>query len=221
MTRGGSGPMNWVARNAAPGRRTATPTPSASVTDLSAAAVSVLSRGLALFALPPDGRRPMPGWQQRCTSDPDLVRRWVETGHNVGVGCRASGVVGIDLDRPDGGPDGIATFTAVCTRHGQDWPDTLTTATPRRSLHLYFRVPSGRTICSTSGARSALGPGIDTRGPGRRSGGYLLGPGSLVGGIPYVIERDTSVTELPTWLADLLDRRDGRQRVTRDAPETI
>ena len=35
-------------------------------------------------------------------------------GANIGVGCRASNIVGIDLDRHDSGPDGIATFAALC-----------------------------------------------------------------------------------------------------------
>ncbi|WP_367621056.1 bifunctional DNA primase/polymerase [Streptomyces olivoreticuli] len=54
---------------------------------------------------------------------------------------------------------------------------------------------------SSSGGRTALGPGIDIRGPGRRSGGYLVGPGSVVGGIPYVIARDVPVLPLPAWIA--------------------
>jgi hypothetical protein len=65
--------------------------------------------------------------------------------------------------------------------------------TPSGGLHLYLRVPGDCTIGSVSGGRTALGPGIDVRGPGWRSGGYLIGPGSSVDGTPYVITRDFSV----------------------------
>lgn len=53
--------------------------------------MAAAARGLALFPLPAGGRVPGPGWHDRCTSDPDLVRRWLVDGHNLGVGCRASG----------------------------------------------------------------------------------------------------------------------------------
>jgi hypothetical protein len=53
--------------------------------------------------------------------------------------------------------------------------------------------------------RAGLGPGIDVRGPGRRRGGYLAGPGSIVDGTTYVITRDAAIAPLPAWLAALLD----------------
>ena len=39
-----------------------------------------------------------------------IGRTWVP-GDNTGIGCRASGVVGIDLDR-HGGPGGVAVFAS-------------------------------------------------------------------------------------------------------------
>lgn len=169
-----------------------------------AAALAAAARGLALFPLPQGGRRPAPGWQRQCTTDPDRVALMAAAG-NVGVGCRASRVVALDLDRHAGGANGAASFAAACASHGTSWPDTFTVRTPHGGMHLYFRVPAGRVIGSTSGGRSGLGPGIDTRGPGRYSGGYLVGPGSIVDGAPYVIERDTAIQELPAWLSSLLE----------------
>ena len=46
-----------------------------------------------------------------------LARTWPD-GANIGVGCRASGVIGLDLDRHDGGPDGVAVFAALCRVYG-------------------------------------------------------------------------------------------------------
>lgn len=57
---------------------------------------------------------------------------------------------------------------------------------------------------SVSGGRSRLGPGIDVRGPGRGGrGGYLVGPGSVVGGGSYVIALDVPIQLLPDWLTEL------------------
>jgi len=168
------------------------------------AAVDLVERGLAVFPLPPGGRRPdAGGWSSRCWTDPDRVRRWWREGDNIGVGCRASSVVGLDLDVGGAGRDVLA---ALAARLGEPWPDTLTVTSPSRGAHLYFRVPVGSTIASVSGGRTALGPGIDIRGPGRGSGGYLIGPGSVVGGVRYVIERDLPVAPLPSWIAVLLTR---------------
>jgi hypothetical protein len=166
-----------------------------------AAALTAVHRGLAVFALPAGGRRPEPGWHRRCTTDPAAVRRWWVAGYNIGVGCRASDVVGLDLDhRP--GIDGTAVFAAMCAAHRVDWPDTFNVATPH-GRHLYFRA-GGRPIASASGRRSPLGLGVDIRGPGHRYGGYLVGPESIVDGQPYRIARDTAIRDLPPWLAAAL-----------------
>ena len=100
-----------------------------------------------------------------------LARTWPD-GANIGVGCRASGVIGLDLDRHDGGPDGVAVFAAPCRVYGQPWPDTLTVATPHDGRHLYFRIPPGTAAASTI----SRWPGIDIRASGYRTGGYLAGP---------------------------------------------
>jgi len=169
-----------------------------------AAALAAAGRGLALFPLPPGARLPTPGWQRQCTTDPGKVARLAALG-NLGVGCRASDVVALDLDRHPGEANGIARFAAACAAAGARWPDTFTVATPHGGLHLYFAA-AGRPIPSISGGRTGLGPGIDTRGPGVRSGGYLLAPGSHVAGGLYALEHDAPVAVLPEWLAPLLDR---------------
>ncbi|WP_369228563.1 bifunctional DNA primase/polymerase (plasmid) [Streptomyces sp. R39] len=171
-------------------------------TSTTAAAVDLVRRGLAVFPLPAGGRRPAGGgWHARCVTEPSRIRAVWREGDNIGVGCRASRVVGLDLD-VDG--DGQGVLAALATRVGEDWPDTLTVRTPSGGPHLYFRVPGDCAIASVSGGRTALGPGIDVRGPGLRSGGYLIGPGSAVNGMPYAITRDVPILELPGWIAERL-----------------
>jgi hypothetical protein len=155
-----------------------------------------LNAGLAVFPLPPGGKVAQPGQLARATTDLEVLVSWWRTGDNIGIGCRASDVVGIDLDRHPSKPDGVARFRALCTAHAgsrdsDGWPHTLTVATPTGGRHLYFRA-GGHPITSISGGVSALGPGIDTRGPGYRTGGR------------YTIVNPAPITDLPAWLFELL-----------------
>lgn len=165
-------------------------------------AQAAVRRGLAVFPLPAGGRVPEPGWQRRATRDEAALPELLADGRNIGVSCRASGVVALDLDVHD--DDGQAVLAELAARLGEPWPETLTVATPSGGRHLYFAAPDGCTIGSVSGGRSPLGSGIDVRGPGRRSGGYLVGPGSVVGGLAYTVVRDAPVASLPSWIGQRL-----------------
>ncbi|MFB7592337.1 bifunctional DNA primase/polymerase [Streptomyces sp. NPDC056169] len=169
------------------------------------AARTAIGRGLAVFPLPIGGRVPERGWQRQATLLPERLPELL-TGRGVGIGCRASHVVALDLD-VHGDNDGSGVLAALADRLGEKVPETFTVATPSGGRHLYFRAPMGCTIGSVSGGRTALGPGIDVRGPGHRSGGYLVGPGSVIGGRPYVIALDVPVAPLPAWIADRADRQ--------------
>ncbi len=164
-----------------------------------------LGYGLAVFALPALGRMPAPGWQDRCLADPAAVAACWRAGDNVGVGCRASNVVVLDLDHHrDQAVDGVARLAAVCEQLGEEWPVTLTVATPSGGRHLYFRAPPHRVVLSASGARSPLGPGVDVRAPGRRLGGYVLGPDSRTPAGRYTVAVDVPVAPMPPWLVEVL-----------------
>jgi hypothetical protein len=158
---------------------------------------AALGRGLAVFPIPPGQRKASPAWQLRASTDPG--QPW-PAGSNVGVGCRASGVVVLDLDRKNS-VDGVATLERLCAAHEQPWPQTFTVATANGGLHLYFTAPPARVVVSSIGI---LGPGIDVRAPGRMSGGYVLGPGSVVGNRAYAVVKDLPIAPAPHWLALLL-----------------
>lgn len=157
-----------------------------------------LAAGLAVFPLPAGAKRAEPGWHRQATTDPDVVASW-PADTNIGVGCRASGVVGLDLDRKDS-VDGVDTLRALCAAARWPWPDTFTVATAHGGLHLYFAAPAGLVVPSTIGRW----PGVDVRAPGVRLGGYLVGPGSTVDGRPYTVTRDLPIAPLPRWLAEKL-----------------
>jgi hypothetical protein len=160
---------------------------------------TLTGRGLAVFPISAGQREAPPGWQQRASRDPH--QPWPASA-NLGVGCRASGIVVLDLDRKNG-HDGISTLTKICDGHGQPWPGntTYTVSTPNDGLHLYFLAPPGIAIASTIGQ---LGPGIDVRAPGWHRGGYVLGAGSFTAAGPYLACRDEPIAALPAWLIPLL-----------------
>ena len=157
-----------------------------------------LAAGLVVFPLPAGAKRAAPGWPRQVTTDPAVAAGWPDDA-NIGVACRASNVVGLDLDRKDG-VDGVDTLRALCAAARWPWPDTLTVATPSGGRHLYFAAPAGVVVPSSIGRW----PGIDVRAPGQRLGGYLVGPGSTVDGRPYTIIRDLPIAPLPRWLATRL-----------------
>ncbi|MBC7301031.1 MAG: bifunctional DNA primase/polymerase [Nocardia sp.] len=173
----------------------------------------LLDRGLSVFPLPAGAKVAAQGWQHTLVAgSPEEVRAGWPPGANIGIGCRASGIVGIDLDRHthggvNAGIDGVSQFAAVCQRWGLPRPVTLEVATPNCGRHLIFRVPPGLFVASVSGGTSRLGPGIDIRGPGRALGGYLAGPGSVIDGREYTIEVDAPIAILPGWIAALIGRR--------------
>lgn len=180
-----------------------------------ALAALLLGQGLALFPIPAGSKVAPAGWHGRVTVDPDVVAAW-PAGINVGVGCRASTIVGVDLDRKDH-VDGVVTFQALCAAARRPWPVTFTVATPH-GVHLYFRAPAGVVVPSSINRW----PGVDIRSPGRRLGGYLIAPGSVVAGCVYTVTRDTPVVPLPPWLEGAMPpgvvRDPGRSSTSRTPP---
>lgn len=172
-------------------------------TDPSAA----LAAGLAVFPLPAGAKRAAPGWPSQATTDPTVVARW-PAGANIGVSCRASNVVGLDLDRKNG-VDGVDTLRALCAAARWPWPNTLTVTTAHSGLHLYFRAPAGVVVPSSIDRW----PGIDIRAPGQRLGGYLVGPGSVVDGQPYTISQNLPIAPLPRWLTTALTHQESAAAV--------
>jgi Bifunctional DNA primase/polymerase, N-terminal len=167
------------------------------------AALSLASRGFAVFPLRPGTKVPAVrrDWEGQATADPARLRQIVRPGANVGVACGPSGLLVLDLDvakeQPGTGPDpdeprhGAEALRALAA--GRELPPTLTVATPTGGRHLYYRAPRGMRLRNTVGR---LGPLIDTRA----EGGYVVGPGSIVDGRSYRVIADIPVASLPHWL---------------------
>jgi hypothetical protein len=170
------------------------------------AALAMAARGWHVFPCVANGKRPVlrGNWQQHATTDPDRIRRWWEgTSYNIGVSCGPSGLVVIDLDvdKDASGADGADSLARLCARVGQPRPSgTLTVCTPSGGTHLYF-LAAGRPVRNSAGR---LGPRIDVRA----DGGYVVGPGSRIGGRTYEVRGDAFPRPVPEWIIDALTAPD-------------
>ncbi|MGW4638034.1 bifunctional DNA primase/polymerase [Sphaerisporangium sp. NPDC004334] len=187
--------------------------------DLTRYALAAASRGWHVFPLTPGDKRPLRGftnWERHATTDPELIRRtWTRGPFNIGIACGPSRLVVLDLDTPKPGEhppptwdlpgvaDGFDVLALACEQTGQPLPtlETFQVRTRRGGTHLYYAAPAGSTLGNTSGK---LGWLIDTRA----TGGYVVGPGSVVnladGAGRYEVIHPADPASLPGWLAERL-----------------
>jgi hypothetical protein len=149
-------------------------------------ALALTARGWHVFPCAPGGKRPAlrGNWQHLATTDPARICRWwARLPYNIGISCGPSGLVIIDLDIAKDSADdesagpvsGTESLTDLCEWRGQPYPSaTFTVRTPSGGTHLYFQAPARKIRNSAS----RLSPLIDTRA----NGGYVIAPGSRVGG---------------------------------------
>lgn len=174
---------------------------------LAAAAIAAARRGCAVFPCRPGDKRPaVRQWEERACADPEQVARyWPRGQHNVGIACGPSRLVVLDLDAGGHAPlpgdwgelagirDGRDVLAQLAEWAGQPWPQTFTVTTPNGGWHCYFKAPPGAEVRNSAGH---LGPLVDVRG----RGGYVVGPGSMIGGRTYEVLDSRAPVPLPAWL---------------------
>lgn len=139
-------------------------------------ALALAARGFRCFPLPSGAKAPPPkGWKDLATNDADkLAAIFADRPEaNVGVATGA-GLLVLDVDPKRGGLQSLGALEMA----GVDIGDTFTVDSANGGIHLYFRVED-----EVRNSVDSPGPGLDLRG----SGGYVVGPGSQVGGRPYRI----------------------------------
>lgn len=169
-------------------------------------ALSHAAKGYYVLPVVPDGKSALSKhWQVLATRDPAAITRWW-TDHpdaNPAIHTGKSGVLIADLDVKNGaqGPEIWAEWTAS---HQVDpgWP---LADTPTGGRHLCYRTTG------EFGNRVGMLPGVDVRA----GNGYVLAPGSVVGGRRYAspdggfaLPSVSDLPGLPEAVAALVGRRD-------------
>jgi hypothetical protein len=107
-----------------------------------------------------------------ATTDTAIMTAWWTRWPEALIGVTTGELIGcvvLDIDRKDGGPDGLVTLGKIdCPI----LPLTPTVYTASGGMHLYFVRPEGG-LRNTNGERGrGIGPGLDWRG----DGGYVILP---------------------------------------------
>jgi Bifunctional DNA primase/polymerase, N-terminal len=192
-----------------------------SITDIFAVAHWLQKRhGLYLFAVDHPGRpecggshrecdgqrgkHPRGRWSRLATLSPRIISAQLADGPwNLGVACKQSGLLVVDEDRP-------GAFAAFAASIGQAVEPTFTVSTAK-GRHYYYRQADGAPL--GNGRGRLAGHGIDIRGGGSGSGGYVVGPGSVhqTGTLYTPVDSMTPITPVPAWLAEVLRPADPPQ----------
>lgn len=186
-------------------------------------ALARAGEGFRVFPLIPNGKTPAleTDWRKIATGDPEKIRRlWTDpaTGwdqpYNIGI-ATGDGVVVIDVDMKDGkdGESGLRLLQVL----NDELPATREAMTPTGGRHLYFD-----TDAPIGNSGSRLAEGVDVRG----EGGFVVAPGSIIDGIPYVWATTAPRARLPQWLAAMAGppaprKERGEPIVDEDDPAAI
>lgn len=162
-------------------------------------ALRLAELGFRIHPLPANSKIPEAGtkWKKDATSDAETIRRWFrENPHANYIAAPSEDYFITDLDVKDG-RNGLRDLEMLALEYG-DLPDTLLVKTPSGGLHFYWRGTAPLSV-----GKKSLGGGIDIRGNCNGRAGYVLGPGSQIGGKPYEIVADHPIAAAPDWLVQL------------------
>jgi hypothetical protein len=171
------------------------------------AALSYAALGWRVLPCEPNGKRPLgrlvPRGLHDATTTEATIRRWWDECPTANVAIECTGLVVIDVDVA-ADKRGDRTLVELVRDHGPiGW--SLSASTPRGGVHYYFRAPGGVRI---KNGVERLGEGLDVRA----AGGYVLAPGSTIGGVPYRWTEDgAELREPAAWLVELLRDREAER----------
>src|SRR6185437_5048694 len=143
-------------------------------------ALALAADGFPVFLCISCEKTPRVKFKEWATRDPaKIAAHWsTHPDDNVAVftGAADAPLVAVDVDlRPSkNGRDALLALEL----DGFELPPTRTHATPSGGEHLIYRAPY-----PLKQSVNGLGVGLDTRS----RGGYVVAPGSIIGGKPYVV----------------------------------
>lgn len=125
-------------------------------------------------------------WNNESTGDPTKLQEWFggKSINNIGLNCRASGLVVIDIDPRNGGDESLSKLEDIL---GENFPVTAQALTGQyvvdgkvcRGRHFYFLAENGERF---QGSFQGLDlPGIDIK----HNGYVIVAPSRHISGVPY------------------------------------
>lgn len=190
------------------------------------------ARGLHVFPVVAGDKVPHPlagRWSETATNDLNrIIHFWtnVDPRANIGVACKPSELLVVDLDRAKEdwnlrgtqweyvhgayGPrvDGTDLFDEMMFKAGVDsiqTVDTYTVRTGSGGLHLYYQWPASWPRASQASPVKGV---VDVRGNGGQWGGYVLGEGSVTEAGEYVMVETLRGPQIaPEWIRLLVAER--------------
>ena len=152
--------------------------------------VDLMELGLKLFPVTGAKRPAFQGWQQYAMSATiDHIRNeWRKGFRAFGIYLRPSRLVVFDADNP-----------AAAGWAEEHLPHTPMMTLTRRGSHRFYRLPDGAPTPKDN--RPIAGVALD-----RKAKGYVVAPGSILGGFVYKESSfwDTPLSELPLYPVDLM-----------------
>ncbi len=151
------------------------------------AALALARQGYAVFPCRPNSKQPLhKGSFHDATVDEFQIEEWWDECLTANIAIYPDGsnprLAVLDVDVRDHGEDGRETLRKM----EEHFPVTKSVYTPGGGIHLYYSLPDGVTVQSST---RRLGPGLDVRS----RGGYVLVPPSVIDGKKYQWKDDNPV----------------------------
>ena len=184
--------------------------------DLTLESALLMARGgMKIIPVKPMGKAPLiPDWNNRASSDLDIIRAWSAQfpNCNFGIACGPSNLVVVDIDVKDG-KDGLRVWNEITQGL---FDDTFSVETPSGGIHFYYRGSDFRNSVD------AVGYGIDVRG----EGGFVVAPWSRTDQGTYLprlsdgLSGPLEISPVPEGLKTLLRAPKGSGRLEIDGLPT-
>lgn len=154
-------------------------------------ALDLAAKGFSVFPLVPNAKNPaIKNWQNLATSDKKQVQKWWSNGSDYNIGVLTENLLVVDVDPRSGGFESFAELKLA-----DDVPNTAISITRSGGMHLVYRLPERTTV---KGGVHKFGQGVDVKA----RGGYIVAPGSTVGGGTYRWKGQTPPQPAPQWMID-------------------
>lgn len=172
--------------------------------DILSSSLALAAQKVRFFPLVSNSKIPAVGkFSDVATSDPMQIEKMFANGaYNSGIACGKVAenlyLVGLDIDNKDG-RNGYLILEEL-QMYDFEFPETWSQITPSGGEHRLFWSP----VSIRQGADVLGAKGFDLRG----EGGYLVGPGSSLDGIPYKVLKNLPIAQFPQWAIDKYAKKD-------------